>query len=71
MTETKEAFDLAKRAVMRRWFVAFVSFTIMSVSGGNYMFGSYSEAIKTSLEYDQSTLNTLSFFKDLGTNVGT
>lgn len=63
-------FDLAKRVVMGRWFVVFVSFLIMSCAGGTYIFGDYSQALKTSLGYDQSTLDTLGFFKDLGANVG-
>lgn len=68
--EGKEVFDLAKRVATGRWFVVFVSFLIMSFAGGTYLFGLYSQAIKTSLGYDQSTLDTLAFFKDLGANVG-
>lgn len=34
------------------------------------MFGLYSNDIKSSLGYDQTTLNLLSFFKDLGSNIG-
>ncbi|KHN02305.1 Putative transporter MCH1 [Glycine soja] len=48
----------------------FASLLIMSVAGATYMFGIYSNEVKTSLGYDQSTLNLLSFFKDLGANVG-
>ncbi|PHT99630.1 hypothetical protein BC332_29418 [Capsicum chinense] len=43
---------------------------ILSAAGATYMFGLYSSDIKTSLGYDQTTLNQLSFFKDLGSNVG-
>ncbi|KAL2326702.1 hypothetical protein Fmac_025760 [Flemingia macrophylla] len=53
-----------------RWFMAFSSFMIMSVSGASYMFSLYSREIKSVLGYDQSTLNLLSFFKDLGSNIG-
>ena len=53
-----------------RWFMVFASLLIMSVSGATYMFGLYSSDIKSSLGYDQTTLNLLSFFKDLGGNVG-
>jgi len=53
-----------------RWFMLFASLLIMSVAGATYMFGLYSNEVKTSLGYDQSTLNLLSFFKDLGANVG-
>nr|KYP68609.1 hypothetical protein KK1_022242 [Cajanus cajan] len=47
------------------------SFFIMAGAGGIYVFGLYSEAIKSSLGYDQSTLNFLGFAKDLGSNFGT
>lgn len=53
-----------------RWFMVFASFLIMSAAGATYMFGSYSNDIKSSLGYDQTTLTLLSFFKDLGANVG-
>eukprot|EP00262_Sarcandra_glabra_P012127 TRINITY_DN3060_c0_g1_i1.p1 TRINITY_DN3060_c0_g1~~TRINITY_DN3060_c0_g1_i1.p1 ORF type:complete len:613 (-),score=33.69 TRINITY_DN3060_c0_g1_i1:226-1938(-) len=42
----------------------------MSAAGATYMFSIYSPDIKKALGYDQQTLNTLSFFKDLGANVG-
>ncbi|XP_027351517.1 uncharacterized protein LOC113862630 [Abrus precatorius] len=53
-----------------RWFMLFASLLVMAVAGATYMFGIYSNEVKTSLGYDQSTLNLLSFFKDLGANVG-
>ncbi|XP_026403274.1 protein NUCLEAR FUSION DEFECTIVE 4-like isoform X2 [Papaver somniferum] len=53
-----------------RWFMAFSSFLIMSAAGATYIFGVYSTDIKSSLGYDQTTLNLISFFKDLGANVG-
>ncbi|KAG6596491.1 Protein NUCLEAR FUSION DEFECTIVE 4, partial [Cucurbita argyrosperma subsp. sororia] len=56
--------------LLGRWFSVFASILIMSVSGATYMFGLYSSDIKSSLGYDQTTLNLLSFFKDLGGNVG-
>ncbi|XVE68782.1 hypothetical protein DITRI_Ditri09bG0097800 [Diplodiscus trichospermus] len=52
------------------WLMVFGSLLIMSAAGATYMFSLYSSEIKTSLGYDQTTLNLLSFFKDLGTNVG-
>ncbi|KNA24013.1 hypothetical protein SOVF_019890 [Spinacia oleracea] len=42
----------------------------MSTAGATYMFGLYSKDIKQSLGYDQSTINLLSFFKDLGSIAG-
>ncbi|KAH7853525.1 hypothetical protein Vadar_003579 [Vaccinium darrowii] len=62
--------SLAVQVVRGRWFMVFASFLIMSAAGATYMFGLYSSEIKRSLGYDQSTLNLLSFFKDLGANVG-
>ncbi|KAI3878057.1 hypothetical protein MKX03_014325 [Papaver bracteatum] len=50
--------------------MAFSSFLIMSAAGATYIFGVYSTDIKSSLGYDQTTLNLISFFKDLGANVG-
>ncbi|KAL4306426.1 hypothetical protein HN51_040425 [Arachis hypogaea] len=58
------------QVIKGRWFMVFASLLIMAVAGATYMFGLYSNDIKISLGYDQSTLNMLSFFKDLGANVG-
>uniref|UniRef100_A0A2N9IRJ0 Uncharacterized protein n=1 Tax=Fagus sylvatica TaxID=28930 RepID=A0A2N9IRJ0_FAGSY len=52
------------------WFMVFSSFVIMSTAGTPYAFGLYSNVVKSVLGYDQSTLNLISFFKDVGTNVG-
>ncbi|KAG4918692.1 hypothetical protein AAZX31_20G101100 [Glycine max] len=62
--------SLTVNVITGRWFVVFASFLIMAAAGATYMFGLYSSDIKTTLGYDQSTLNLLSFFKDLGSNVG-
>lgn len=48
----------------------FASFLIMACAGATYLFGVYSKDIKSTLGYDQSTLNLMSTFKDLGANVG-
>ncbi|KAI6676564.1 hypothetical protein NL676_037360 [Syzygium grande] len=53
-----------------RWFMMFASFLIMAGAGATYLFGVYSKDIKSTLGYDQSTLNLLSSCKDLGANVG-
>jgi Nodulin-like len=50
--------------------MAYASFLIMSAAGATYIFAIYSKDIKTTLGYNQQTLNTLGFFKDLGANVG-
>ncbi|CAM8920272.1 unnamed protein product [Rhodiola kirilowii] len=62
--------SLADQILSGRWFMVSASFFIMSAAGATYMFGLYSPEIKHSLGYDQTTLNLLSFFKDLGANVG-
>ncbi|XP_047175354.1 protein NUCLEAR FUSION DEFECTIVE 4-like [Vigna umbellata] len=67
LTKTK-AF--IRHVITGRWFMIFASCLIMAVSGATYMFGLYSNEVKTSLGYDQSTLNLISFFKDLGANLG-
>lgn len=53
-----------------RWFMAVVSFYILFCSGATYIFSIYSGAIKSELHYNQETIDTLGFFKDLGANVG-
>ncbi|KAJ9181524.1 hypothetical protein P3X46_009647 [Hevea brasiliensis] len=66
----REMKGLLFKVILGRWFMVFASLLIMSVAGATYMFSLYSNDIKTSLGYDQTTLNLLSFFKDLGGNVG-
>ncbi|KAK3226612.1 hypothetical protein Dsin_006474 [Dipteronia sinensis] len=53
-----------------RWFMVFAALLILSVNGSSYMFGLYSNDLKSELGYDQTTLNMISFFKDLGGNLG-
>ncbi|KAL8159858.1 hypothetical protein V2J09_001395 [Rumex salicifolius] len=59
-----------RQVITGRWFMVFGTILIMSMSGATYMFGAYSGVIKTSLGYSQTTLNWISFFKDVGTTVG-
>ncbi|CAK7332195.1 unnamed protein product [Dovyalis caffra] len=65
-----DACKFARHAVNGRWFSVFASFLIMAGAGATYLFGTYSKDIKGTLGYDQTTLNLLGFFKDLGANVG-
>uniref|UniRef100_A0A5B7AL14 Uncharacterized protein n=1 Tax=Davidia involucrata TaxID=16924 RepID=A0A5B7AL14_DAVIN len=65
-----EVFRFAIHVVKGRWFSLFASFLVMYGAGATYLFGVYSKEIKASLGYDQTTLNLLGFFKDLGANVG-
>lgn len=62
--------QLSLQVLKGRWMVAVVSFYILSFSGATYIFSIYSGAIKTALGYNQQTIDTLGFFKDLGANVG-
>ncbi|CAH1435715.1 unnamed protein product [Lactuca virosa] len=66
----KNTASLGLHVVTGRWFMVFACLLIMSVAGATYIFAIYSGDIKSSLGYDQSTLNLLSTFKDLGGNVG-
>ncbi|GLT89831.1 hypothetical protein SLE2022_077960 [Rubroshorea leprosula] len=66
----KEMRGFGLRVITGRWFMAFTSLLIQAVAGATYMFGLYSTDIKTSLGYDQTTLNLLSFSKDFGGSVG-
>ncbi|KAK6147063.1 hypothetical protein DH2020_017975 [Rehmannia glutinosa] len=61
---------LGLQVITSRWFMVFGCLLIMSMSGSTYIFGIYSNDIKTSLGYDQTTLNLIGFFKDLGGNIG-
>lgn len=64
------AIPFAVHVIRGRWFSLFASFLIMAGAGATYLFGTYSKEIKSSLGYDQTTLNLLGFFKDFGANVG-
>ncbi|WOG95909.1 hypothetical protein DCAR_0415238 [Daucus carota subsp. sativus] len=62
--------EFALHVFRGRWLSLYASFTIMATVGSTYLFGIYSKEIKASLGYDQSTLNLIGFFKDLGSNIG-
>lgn len=70
MAVSEGPMGLALETLRSRWFMAYASFLIMSAAGATYIFAVYSKDIKTTLGYDQQTLNTIGFFKDLGANVG-
>ncbi|KAJ4789731.1 Major facilitator superfamily [Rhynchospora pubera] len=70
MASSKFSMGLIREIIRGRWFMAYASFLIMSMAGATYIFAIYSKDIKSTLGYDQKTLNTLSFFKDFGANVG-
>ncbi|KDP31187.1 hypothetical protein JCGZ_11563 [Jatropha curcas] len=53
-----------------KWFSTVASIWIQCTSGSLYTFSIYSPAIKSTQGYDQSTLDTVSVFKDIGANCG-
>ncbi|KAF5758509.1 putative major facilitator superfamily domain, MFS transporter superfamily [Helianthus annuus] len=53
-----------------KWLATVASIWIQCTSGATYTFGIYSSALKSSQGYDQSTLDTVSVFKDIGANIG-
>ncbi|GMH21442.1 hypothetical protein Nepgr_023284 [Nepenthes gracilis] len=53
-----------------KWAATVASIWIQSTSGASGTFGIYSSAIKSSQGYSQSTLDTVAFFKDVGSNAG-
>ncbi|KAL1810281.1 hypothetical protein ACET3Z_027271 [Daucus carota] len=53
-----------------KWTATVASIWIQCSSGSSYAFGIYSPLLKSSQLYDQSTLDTVSVFKDIGANVG-
>ncbi|KAJ4836511.1 hypothetical protein Tsubulata_036214 [Turnera subulata] len=53
-----------------KWIATVASIWIQCSSGASYTFGIYSSVLKSSQGYDQSTLDTVSVFKDIGANAG-
>lgn len=53
-----------------KWVATVASIWIQCSCGASYAFGIYSAALKSSQGYDQSTLDTVSVFKDIGANIG-
>ncbi|KAK7281836.1 hypothetical protein RIF29_10142 [Crotalaria pallida] len=53
-----------------KWVSTVASIWIQCTSGSLYTFSIYSETLKSTQHYDQSTLNLVSVFKDIGANVG-
>ncbi|KAI3726914.1 hypothetical protein L1987_66721 [Smallanthus sonchifolius] len=53
-----------------KWIATVACIWIQCSAGASYTFGLYSAALKSSQGYDQSTLDTVSVFKDIGANIG-
>ncbi|CAN7021496.1 hypothetical protein IGI04_022557 [Brassica rapa subsp. trilocularis] len=61
---------MAAEILRTKWMAMTASIWIQCTLGGSYTFGIYSAILKSSQSYDQSTLDTVSVFKDIGGNVG-
>ncbi|KAL0357527.1 UNVERIFIED_CONTAM: hypothetical protein Scaly_1438400 [Sesamum calycinum] len=59
-----------KSLIKNRWVATAASIWIQCTSGSLYTFTIYSSILKSTQGYDQSTLDTISVFKDLGANAG-
>ncbi|KAH7550376.1 hypothetical protein ACOSP7_024347 [Xanthoceras sorbifolium] len=53
-----------------KWMATVASIWIQCSVGGTYTFSVYSSTLKSTQGYDQSTLDTVSVFKDIGGNAG-
>lgn len=53
-----------------KWAATAASVWIQCTSGSSYCFGIYSPLLKSSQGYDQSTLDSVAVFKDVGANAG-
>ncbi|KAI3521717.1 hypothetical protein L1887_11189 [Cichorium endivia] len=53
-----------------KWLATVASIWIQCSGGASYAFSIYSATLKSSQGYDQSTLDTVSVFKDIGANIG-
>ncbi|KAG6391728.1 hypothetical protein SASPL_149486 [Salvia splendens] len=53
-----------------KWTATAASIWIQCSCGASYAFGIYSPILKSSQNYDQSMLDTISVFKDIGANAG-
>lgn len=57
-------------AASSKWVAVVASVWIQCSCGASYAFGIYSPLLKSTQGYDQSTLDMISVFKDIGANVG-
>lgn len=65
-----EIFAKTNQVLRGWWFVIFSAIMIMSFSGSTFIFEAYSDDIKTALDYDQTTINVISAYKNTGIVAG-
>ncbi|PIM99597.1 hypothetical protein CDL12_27908 [Handroanthus impetiginosus] len=63
-------YPSGKSVIKSKWVATAASIWIQCTSGSIYTFSIYSPILKTTQGYDQSTLDTISVFKDIGANAG-
>ncbi|EEF52102.1 protein NUCLEAR FUSION DEFECTIVE 4 [Ricinus communis] len=61
---------MEREMLKTKWIATVASIWIQCSCGASYTFGIYSSILKSSQNYDQSTLDTVSVFKDIGANAG-
>ncbi|TVU48762.1 hypothetical protein EJB05_00034, partial [Eragrostis curvula] len=64
------AMAMSRARGRTRWSALAASALIQCCAGSSYCFGVYSPALKASQGYDQSALDAVAFFKDVGANAG-
>ena len=62
--------DRHRLGLSTRWIATVASIWIQCSCGSSYTFSIYSSVLKSTQNYDQSTLDTVSVFKDIGANAG-
>ncbi|CAL9031186.1 unnamed protein product [Prunus brigantina] len=70
MEGSQQRNRLRLRPFDSKWVSTVASIWIQCTSGYLYTFSIYSQTLKTTQGYDQSTLDTVSVFKDFGANCG-
>ncbi|XP_020580596.1 protein NUCLEAR FUSION DEFECTIVE 4-like [Phalaenopsis equestris] len=70
MRRRLEAMEISTYFRRNKWTAMAASVWIQCTSGSSYCFGIYSPLLKSSQSYDQSTLDSVAFFKDAGANIG-
>ncbi|VVA17024.1 PREDICTED: NUCLEAR FUSION DEFECTIVE [Prunus dulcis] len=70
MEGSQQRNGLRLRLFDSKWVSTVASIWIQCTSGSLYIFSIYSQNLKATQGYDQSTLDTVSVFKDFGANCG-
>ncbi|KAG6583520.1 Protein NUCLEAR FUSION DEFECTIVE 4, partial [Cucurbita argyrosperma subsp. sororia] len=66
---TVEFSSFTRQVLGGRWFSLFASFLVMTSAGAFYLYSHFSKDIKETLQCDQTTLNKIGFYKDIGSNI--